>query len=278
MSRDNQDLSMFVRELERVYLPQNGDSDEWNSERRKVIRLAILSFLLPQFEAEVRRDLREAAVKVGVLNAAECLKEMAMEGPYRPAALAATENRFLHPTGDLAVVGVCCSSDSKDASYLASVTERGELNDHLAIPSGTRIDSEKMREKVITFLLQCRPSIVLVGTSGGFESRLMVRKLGEIVNEAVQRWNGRDIQREDEDDEEFEMRQAAFRQYHPTPHLDDEDLEWKCNVDLVDDGVAQLFGRSIRGKKEFSDASVSMKCAIAIARHGKDPLAELAYA
>lgn len=278
MSRDNQDLSMFVRELERVYLPQNGDSDEWNSERRKVIRLAILSFLLPQFEAEVRRDLREAAVKVGVLNAAESLKEMAMEGPYRPAALAATENRFLHPTGDLAVVGVCCSSDNKDASYLASVTERGELNDHLAIPSGTRIDSEKMREKVITFLLQCRPSIVLVGTSGGFESRLMVRKLGEIVNEAVQRWNSRGIQREDEDDEEFEMRQAAFRQYLPTPHLDDEDLEWKCNVDLVDDGVAQLFGRSIRGKKEFSDASVSMKCAIAIARHGKDPLAELAYA
>jgi transcription elongation factor SPT6 len=277
-SRENQDLSVLVKELAKVYLPTNADSDEWNNERRKVIRLAILSFLLPQFEAEVRRDLREAAVKIGVLNAAYSLKGMAMEGPYRPAALASTENRFLHPTGDLPVVGVCCSSDNKDASYLASVTERGELNDHLAIPSGTRIDNDKMREKIITFLLQCRPSVVLVGTSGGFDSRLMVRKLGEMVTEAVQRWNRRDIQREDEDDEEFEARQAAFRQNHPTSHLDDDDLEWKCNVDLIDDGVAQLFGRSIRGKKEFPDASVSMKCAIATARHGKDPLAELAYA
>ena len=59
---------------------------------------------------------------------------------------------------------------------------------------------------------------------------------------------------------------------------DDNEFEWKCNVDLVDESVAQLFGRSIRGEKEFPDLDVNLKCAIATARHAKDPLAELTYA
>jgi len=43
---------------------------------------------------------------------------------------------------------------------------------------------------------------------------------------------------------------------------DEDDIEWKCNVEMVDDNIAQLFGRSVRGKKEFPDAAVNQKCAI----------------
>jgi transcription elongation factor SPT6 len=281
-SREKQDMRVLMAELERVYFPLDTDTEEWNEERRKVLNQALQSFLLPQFEAETRRELREAAIKVGVVAAGESLYSMAMEGPYRPQALMHTENRFLNPTGDLAMVGICCSTDSKEATYLASVTVRGELNDHVAIPGGTRIDSGKYREKVITFLLQSRPAAVLVGTSGGFESRMFCRKMNEIINEAVQRWNNKDIQGEDEDDEEYQGRQEQFRQMMPSSRYDDdadEDIEeWKCNVDLVDDGVAQLFGRSIRGKKEFPDNAVNLKIATSIARYAKDPLGELTYA
>jgi len=47
---------------------------------------------------------------------------------------------------------------------------------------------------------------------------------------------------------------------------------------MVDDNVAQLFGRSVRGKKEFPEHAINLKCAVAIARHAKNPLAEITYA
>ena len=280
--REKQQLNLLLDDVERLYLPMQSDTDseEWNAERRKVLVQALTAFLLPQFEAETRRELREAAVKVGVKAAAENLHAMAMEGPYRPQYLAHTENRFLRPTGDLPMVGICVSSDNKEATYLASVTTRGELNDHVAIPGGARIDTGKYREQVITFLCQSRPAAVVIGTSGGFESRALTRKMTELVNEAVKRWENREIQGEDEDDDEFEERRNEFKAMAPANMPNDEygDLDWKCNVDLVDDTVSQLFGRSVRGKKEFPDHAVNLRCAASIARHAKDPLAELTYA
>jgi transcription elongation factor SPT6 len=280
-SREKQDLKVLMEELEKIYFPMDGESKGWNEERKKVLTQALVSFLLPQFESETRRELREAAVKVGVIAAGESLHKMAMDGPYRPHALLHRENRFLHPTDELPMVGLCCPSDNKEAMYLASVTEDGELQDHLAIPAGTRIDSEKNREKVITFLMQARPAAVLIGTSGGFDSRLLSRKMNDLINEAVQRWESRGIQGEDEEDDEFESRQDAIRKMLPRSHLHDDDeegLEWSCNVDLVDDSVSQLFGRSVRGIKEFPDFETNLKIATSIARYAKDPLAELAYA
>jgi hypothetical protein len=41
----------------------------------------------------------------------------------------------------------------------------------------------------------------------------------------------RDIQGEDEDDETFEARSAAFQQLQPPSRYDDEEIEWKCNVE-----------------------------------------------
>lgn len=51
----------------------------------------------------------------------------------------------------------------------------------------------------------------------------------------------------------------------------------QCNVDIVDDNVAQLFGRSVRGKKEFPEFPTNLKVAVSCARYAKDPLGELAY-
>lgn len=272
--RENQDLSLLMNELQNIYLPINGDSDEWNAERQKIMLFALTNFLLPQFEVEARRELREAAIKVGIDEAGKNLYTMAMEGPYRPSHMLG-ENRFLVSTGDLPVVGVCCASDGRDASFLAAVTEQGKMSDHLAIPSGIQIDSDKMRDKVITFLMQARPSAIIVGTSAGLSCRFVARKLGELAAQATERWNNKDIQREDEDDDEYQVRKDEFDRLFPKHY--EEDSDWKCNVEMVDDDVAQLFGRSVRGKKEFPDSPVNLKCAIAVARHAKDPLAELCY-
>jgi transcription elongation factor SPT6 len=277
--KNNQDLHFLINELIKVYMPTDGDTPEWQEERKKVLNFMLSNFLLPQFESETKRDLREAATKMGILDAAENLRTVAMEGPYRPAAILHSENRFLNPTGELPIVGVCCSNDEKDATYLASVTSKGESNDFLAIPSGVRVDSEKMREKVIAFLHQARPAAVVVGTSGGFESLTFQRKMADLVAEAVNRWKDRDIQRDDEDDDDFQARRMYFKKFIPQGHYDDDDEDdWKCNVELIDDSVSQLFGRSVRSKKEFPEYSENLKCAISLARHAKDPLAELTYA
>ncbi|KAL7489403.1 hypothetical protein ACHAW6_014983 [Cyclotella cf. meneghiniana] len=275
MGRDRQDIGRLMEALERVYFPSDGDSDLWNEERRKILRMALVNYLLPQFEAETRRDLRDASIRVGVEAAARNLHAMAMEGPYRPSHMLG-ENRFIVPTGDLPIVGVCTSTDSRDGTFLAAVNSVGELSDHLAIPGGTSITAEKMRERVITFLMQTRPAAVVVGSGGGVGTRLTVRRLNEVIVQATERWNNRFIQGQDEDDEDFEARMQTFRMMHP--NFDDEDDEvWKCSIDIIDDNVAQLFGRSVRGKKEFPDAAVNLKVAIATARWAKDPLCELAY-
>lgn len=276
-NRENQDLSPMVDELKKIYFPSDGDHDEWNKQREQILRFALKKFLLPFFEGEMKRELRETAFKVGLRDAGKNLLGMAMEGPYRPSHLLG-DNRFLVPTGDLPIVGVCCSSDNKDASYLVAVTERGEVSDHLAIPAGIQIDSGKIREKVITFLMQSRPAAIVVGSHAGLSSRLVARKLGALATEATERWNNRFIQGQDEDEDEYQTRQDEFRRLYPD-HEDEEEEEtdWKCNVEMVDDNVAQLFGRSVRGKKEFPDSATNLKCAISIARHAKDPLAEICY-
>ena len=277
-----QSLDILAQPLERVYMPPDGDTDAWNNERKQVVRMALTNFLLPALEAELRRDLMEVASRVGVQAAASNLREMAMEGPYRPdrqqpPGLYYNESRFVVPTGDLSVVGYCCSPEgSKDASYFAHVSQHGKAEDFLAVPSGTRIETGKMRDKVILFLIKARPAVVVVGTSGGFESRMVYRRLSDLINEAKQRWSNRFIQGDDEDDEAFRTRQDDLAAL--SVHNDfDDDVEWKCDVELIDDKVAQLFGRSVRSKKEFPDFPMNHKTAIATARYAKDPLAELTY-
>ncbi|KAL7557706.1 hypothetical protein ACA910_018501 [Epithemia clementina (nom. ined.)] len=279
---DYQNLEILASAFERVYLPPDGDTDAWNEERKQVVRLALNNFLLPYLEAELRRDLVEIASRIGVQAAAASLREMAMEGPYRPdrqqpPGLYYNESRFIVPTGDLSVVGYCCAPEgSKDASYFAHVSQHGKAEDFLAVPSGTRVESGKMREKVILFLIKARPAVVVVGTSGGFESRIIYRRLTDLIHEAKQRWSNRFVQGDDEDDEAFRARQDDLAALTGTADFDD-DVEWKCDVELIDDKVAQLFGRSVRSKKEFPDFPVNHKSAIAIARYAKDPLAELTY-
>jgi len=276
-NRDNQDLSPFIEELKKVYYPSDGDHDEWNYQREQILRYALKTFLLPRFEMEMKRDLRDAALKIGIKDAGNTLYAMAMEGPYRPSHFLG-ENRFLVPTGDLPIVGVCCSSDNKAASYLAAVTERGEVSDHLAVPAGVQIDSHKIREKVIMFLMQSRPSAIVVGSHAGLSCHLVARKLGALLAEATERWNNRFVQAQDEDDDEYQARQDEFRRMYPShDDEDEEETEWKCNVEMVDDNIAQLFGRSVRGKKEFPDSAINLKCAISIARYAKDPLGEITY-
>ncbi len=276
-NRDYQDISPLVEELKKVYFPSDGDNDDWNNQREQILRFALKTFLLPYFEMEMKRELREAAHRIGIQDAGKNLYSMSMEGPYRPSHLLG-DNRFLVPTGDLPIVGVCCSSDTKAASYLAAVTERGEVSDHLAVPAGVQIDSNKIREKVIRFLMQSRPSAIVVGSHAGLSSHLVARKLGALLTEATERWNNRLIQGQDEDDDEYQARQDEFRRmYHSDYDDDDEEIEWKCNVEMVDDNIAQLFGRSVRGKKEFPDSAINLKCAISIARYAKDPLGEVSY-
>jgi transcription elongation factor SPT6 len=217
---------------------------------------------------------------MGIFEASKKLRDMAMEGPYRPDSLRNIESRFIVPTGDLRIVGICCSSDPKEATYLAAVNEVGVLQDRLIIPGGTHVGHPKHISKIEDFLFNSRPAAVLVGTSGGMQSRSVQRKMKDIVNTAVNHWGNRDIQGDDEDDEEFEARLSKFDKYLPsrTAYDDEEEsLDWKCNADLIDDSVSQVFAHSPRGKKEFPDLPPNLRAAISIARYGKDPVAEIAY-
>lgn len=278
ISKQGVDLSPFTNILEQIYLNPNGDSEEWIEERKKIIRQSLTDFLLPQFESEIRQDLKKVAFKYGVETVSDALENMAMEGPYRPNYLFG-ENRYLVPTGDLPVVGVCVSNDGKAPSYLASLTEKGEVSDNLAIPGGANFS--ELKQSIIRFLIMSRPAAVVVGTSGHKFSSMMAQKLGECITEATEKWNNRLIQHDNEDDDEYHARRQEFLEMGIDEEYDDDDDEpdWKCNVDLVDDNISQLFGRSqVRGEKEFPEFHMNLRCAISIARYAQNPLAELCYA
>lgn len=274
VKKQESDLSDFMKVLEAVYLPPQGDKDEWMEERKKILRMALVQFLIPQFENELRIDLRNAAFDAGLDEVSKSLEQLAMEGPYRPNHLFA-ENRFVVPTGDLSIIGVCVGN-GKEPTYLAFVSHTGECEDHTFIPSGANFSDH--REGIVRFLLLNRPDAVVIGTSGHRMSSIMAQRLGECITEATEKWNNRRTQGEFEDDEDFLARENKLRNMVEEDHYNDED-EWRCNVDLVDDNISQLFGRSrVRGKKEFPDYQLNLKCAISIARYAQNPLAELCYA
>lgn len=109
-----------------------------------------------------------------------------------------------------------------------------------------------------------------------FAQLAVSRRLGECVTEATERWNNRHIQKIDEDDEAYDTR---IRKLDDEDKDGYEDVEWRSNVDLVDDNVSQLFGRSrVRGEREFPEFHTNLRGAISIACHAQDPLAELCYA
>jgi hypothetical protein len=82
MSRQEMDFSTLLNPLKNIYIPSD-DTVDWCEERNKILDLTLKDFLLPQFETETRRDLRDAAHKFGVESAALSLQSMAMEVPYR---------------------------------------------------------------------------------------------------------------------------------------------------------------------------------------------------
>lgn len=270
-----EDISPLLKVLQTIYLPIE-DTQEWNDERMKILHQCFYTFLLPQFETEARRDLKDTAIKFGIKTAAQSLYHMAFEGAYRPSHFL-KENRFLVPTADLPICGV--SESLQEPTILVNVSERGESLDHLAIPKGQRFDNPDVVEKVTKFLINARPAAVVVGTSSGFKSRHLARNLTDILTAAMEKYKNRFRQMQDEEDDDFENRLNLFRAQHPNlMDDDDEDEEWQCNVDLVDDNVSQLFGRSVRGKKEFPETSMNMKVAVSTARYAQNPLAELCYA
>lgn len=251
MANDNQELMKLGEPLRKACLQGNTNVDDWMVERSLIVALAIERFMIPKFERELRRDLQDAAFQKVVREAGLNLKAMAMDGPYLPPHLAKSSSRFVESTGKCKFVGVSCATSKEDATFLALVSERGEAEDNLAIPFDTDLSSNHMRDRITSFLLQHRPSAILVGTTGGHRSQTCMRNLSAFLSHALSQQE---------------------------KHKDDVAGQWECSIELVDDSVPQLYGRSVRGKKEFPDFSVNYKVAISIARHCNDPLAELTYA
>lgn len=250
MANDNQELMKLGEPLRKACFQGNTNVDDWMVERAKTIAFAIERFMIPKFERELRRDLQEAAFKKGVKEASVNLRAMAMEGPYRPPYLNRSSSPFIVPSGGLKLAGVSCATSKEEATCLAFVSEHGEAVDQLVIPFDTNLSSNRLRNKVKSFLLKHQPSAILVGTSGGYRSQVCLRKLAVILNYALSR--------------QTKLRSNGGR--------------WECSIELVDDSVSQLYGRSVRSKKEFPQLSVNHKVAISIARHNQNPLAELTYA
>uniref|UniRef100_A0A7S2K6D1 S1 motif domain-containing protein n=1 Tax=Leptocylindrus danicus TaxID=163516 RepID=A0A7S2K6D1_9STRA len=295
-SSDKEDIGSLLDLMESVYHPpMEAMASSWRVERTKILKQT-LSILLPIFKSETLVELSKAAVQVGVRTACNQLKSMCMMGPYRPLKLEQT-SRFVHCSGkadkfssrsqledledyddahddtSMNFIGVCLSPET--GTFLANVAPNGQMIDFFAIPRG--LNETERNDKLQHFLLLTRPCAILVGTGGGMPSRAESRKITDVLSTAMHVFANRDRKSEQEDSEDFRERKLEFmRKYGEL----DEDEEWRCKVDMVDDSIAQLFARSVRSQKEFPDfkSMMGLKCAIGIARYCQNPVAEIAYA
>ncbi|KAM3567545.1 hypothetical protein VYU27_010313, partial [Nannochloropsis oceanica] len=127
--------------------------DAWNEQRKEILSTALHSHLLPELEAEVKREMRKKAEEAVVSMAADALREVVNTGTYLPKCrninctlIPPYEDFQLRPSqkfpfeltplssSSLDVVAVLQAPSRSEPSFAVSVGRDGAVRDFVMLP------------------------------------------------------------------------------------------------------------------------------------------------
>ena len=188
----------------------------WDNLRLEILSECVEKILMPNLTTEVTRELVRLGREVVIEECCNKFDEMLRVGPYRAPhrdfrddmkdLLLSTPNR--PPCGTVACIYLS-SQGREESMYLAFVNKEGVLRSHEVLPGDVMAQKSC---KIRDFLLQNRPDVVVINSSGGHNSRstfievekTILPEVIEIVNKSKNRENrfsSRDV--DDDDDDEM---------------------------------------------------------------------------
>ncbi|EQC38455.1 hypothetical protein SDRG_04163 [Saprolegnia diclina VS20] len=162
------DHLVLIESLEQIYLAP-GDSSEWQSHRRDILAEAVVAFLIPSLQEELRQEWRLSAQDVVLRRCGDAMRKRVMVRPFEA-----------HEGEDPRLIGIYVDDEDPEAvAYIVALDENGELVDKVQGRCLTATCLESLQTVLTTFLEEhTRTSAVVINTSGG----LKCMDMGELVD------------------------------------------------------------------------------------------------
>ncbi|RHZ10817.1 hypothetical protein DYB31_004926 [Aphanomyces astaci] len=167
----------LIEPLEAAYLDPKHASEEWQSQRRDIVREAVGGTLVPTLQEEVKADLVTSSQDVVLARCSRLMKERLLVRPFEAKDL-------LEPH----IMGVFVdNSTDEPVAYMVALDENGDVTDKVQGRCKTPNCLAQLTVILTTFLEDHpRISAVVLNTSGGNKS-MDVGELVDVVRNKIRR-------------------------------------------------------------------------------------------
>eukprot|EP01102_Stenamoeba_stenopodia_P004004 TRINITY_DN1413_c0_g2_i1.p1 TRINITY_DN1413_c0_g2~~TRINITY_DN1413_c0_g2_i1.p1 ORF type:complete len:1514 (+),score=393.97 TRINITY_DN1413_c0_g2_i1:378-4919(+) len=156
--------SEILKEMENLYCStgHSSVSQEWNEQRRQILREAFNNHLVPLFEKELKQKLEQDAKDQVIESCAEKLRKMIEVAPY-----------YVNSSHDIGAV-LACTSGGEESSTFVMLDSEGEPLNQLRLrfmnfnATAPGLDGERKRKdlsELSGFIRKYRPDAIAVGAT-----------------------------------------------------------------------------------------------------------------
>eukprot|EP01117_Protostelium_nocturnum_P006766 TRINITY_DN242_c0_g1_i1.p1 TRINITY_DN242_c0_g1~~TRINITY_DN242_c0_g1_i1.p1 ORF type:complete len:1509 (+),score=429.08 TRINITY_DN242_c0_g1_i1:233-4759(+) len=232
--------TFFSKDMERLYLSDGTslNAQAWNEQRKLILHEAIVKFLLPSLEKELRQKLFEESSKFVMEACSSKLYKKLIASPFRPS------NSESNDSEDEMKVMACCYGQGDIPSICIILDSKGQPTSFLKLKFITMKGDTRREEELIKlqdFIIDNEPHVIAVAAE--VDSRRLYDELSEVA-------------------------QSLYR---------DRKILESIHLTYVDPEVARVFQSSNRANAEFPDYPEHSRRAVSIGRTLQEPLTELCY-
>jgi len=234
--------------------------------RFDAFELAVLTYLVPELEAETRRDMVRLGKEAIVEEATENFAKMLQVGPYQPTAtdprdamaslLTFCPYRPFYGT----VVSIHVQPGGREPMAMVYLDKEGVLCASDFLPSKAM---SKKAETLERFIGLHKPDVVIINSSGGFVAK---STLGHIERTTLPKV------KDEHEKARIAKKDAAGMDYNED--FDDMAGPYNPQAMIVKDDISEIFKLSPRAAKMFPNFQQNMTAAICLGRFVQEPLAE----
>ena len=250
--------SSSVPRLLELFLPSSEPDSEiredWDRQRRAVVKEMLLDIAIPAALKELHRDLLRDAKEAIMQQAADKYCKLINVAPFRKKSLS-LEHLLQKRQDPVSVLSIVVSPSPKDSTVMAFVDESGVLRRHDLVPSTVK---GQLNERIEIMMKSCRPTLILINTSGLNVCRAMKARVQKSIVPRVDE----DIRR----DAEARRNERLERIRANNPDFEEMDLD----DDDVDEPAAKV--QSLSGM--INDVSNRAERVI---EHQRETCSEIAY-